>query len=313
MRPAPKIMRLWRYFAIAAIGAITLAGCTPAATAPMSAPPADFGHVHGLGVDPASGDLFVATHRGVWRLDSGYLDRPSSAAAPEQVAGRTQDTMGFTIAGPGLMFASGHPDPENNPDQSPPNLGLVESRDGASSWKTVSLTGETDFHDLVTTPLKGDGSPLRIYGYDASRQTIMISDNSGTTWQDRSTIALRKLAVNTSDPDVVYATTQSGLQVSRDAGRTFTTVPNAPRLLLIDAVNTNPGSFVGADVNGVIWSTDDGASTWQRRGSLDGPPEAMTYVANAEKPWLLASDNRGIVASLDYGKNWIILVPSGSR
>jgi hypothetical protein len=306
-------MRLWRCFAIVSIGAITLAGCTPAATAPMSAQTTDFGHVHGLGVDPASGDLFVATHRGVWRLASGYLGRKSSSVAPEQVGGRSQDTMSFTIAGPGLMFASGHPDPANNPDQSPPNLGLIESRDGASSWKTVSLTGETDFHDLVTTPLKGGGSPLRVYGYDASRQTIMSSDNSGITWQDRSAIALRKLAVNTSDPGVVYATTPSGLQVSRDAGLTFTAVPKAPQLLLIDAVNTNPGSFVGADVNGVIWSTDDSASTWQRRGNLDSPPEAMTYVADAEKAWILASDNRGIVASLDYGKNWITLIPDGSR
>lgn len=313
MRSVPITMRLLRCFTIASIGAVTLAGCAPSATAPMSAPSAGFGHVHGLGVDPASGDLFVATHRGVWRVDAGYLDRPSSTAAPEQVPGRSQDTMGFTIAGPDLMFASGHPDPANNPDQSPPNLGLVESRDGASSWKTVSLAGETDFHDLVTTPLKGDGSPLRIYGYDASHQTIMISDDSGTTWQDRSAIALRKLAVNASDPDVVYATTASGLQVSRDAGRTFTIVPNAPKLLLIDAVNTNPGSFVGADVEGVIWSTDDSASTWQQRGTLDSPPEAMTYVADAEKPWILASDNRGIVASFDFGKNWIILIPGGSR
>lgn len=313
MRSSTRILRPWHYVAIAVIGAITFAGCTPSATESPSGPLADFGHVHGLGVDPGSGDLFVATHRGVFRLASGYLDRKSSSLAPEQVAGRSQDTMSFTIAGPSLMFASGHPDPANNPDQSPANLGLIESRDGASTWKTLSLGGETDFHDLATAPLKGDSSLLRVYGYDAGRQTVMVSDDSGVTWQDRSVIELRKLAVNRFDADVVYATTPSGLQVSRDAGRTFTTVPNAPQLLLIDAVNTNSGSFVGTDVSGVIWATDDNASTWRQRGTLDGSPEAMAYVADAEKPWILASDSRGIVASFDYGKNWIILIPGGSR
>lgn len=312
MRSKPITVRSLRCFGIASIVAVTLAGCAPAATTPATPALVSLGHIHGLGVDPANGTLFVATHHGVWQLDSGYLDRGPSSVAPQQVAGLSQDTMGFTIAGPDLMFASGHPDPANNLDQSPPNLGLIESRDGASSWKTVSLAGETDFHDLVTAPLKGDGLQLRIYGYDAGGQRVLASDDSGVTWQDRAAIVLRKLAVNKFDSDVVYATTQSGLQVSRDAARTFAPVPGAPQLFLIDTVNTSAGSFVGVSVDDVIWTTGDGASTWQRHGKFSSPPEAMAYVPDAENPWILASDSRGVVATADYGETWIILIPSGS-
>lgn len=309
MKSVQTAARSLRCLVLVSIGVLALSGCAAPATIPASAPMDSLGHVHGLGVDPAGGKTFVATHTGVWQLDSGYLNGKSSTTAPEQVAGRSQDTMGFTIAGPGLMFASGHPDPENNPDQSPPNLGLIKSLDGASSWKTVSLDGRTDFHDLVTVPFGADGAQLRIYGYDAARQTVMVSDDSGLQWRDGAALALRKLAVNKYDPNVVYATTQSGLQVSRDAGVSFTLVAGAPSLFLIDAITASSGSFVGVDIDDVIWTTNDGASTWQRHGMLNAPPEALTYVSGAGKPWILATDKRGIVTTSDYGATWTVLYP----
>ena len=60
-------------------------------------------HVHGLGVNPADGSLFVATHTGLFR------------AAPDEqrarrVADRYQDTMGFTFVAPDHFLGSGHPD-----------------------------------------------------------------------------------------------------------------------------------------------------------------------------------------------------------
>jgi hypothetical protein len=60
-------------------------------------------HVHGLGVNPADGKLYVASHHGVFRVD-GQGDA-------EQIARRTQDFMGFTIVGPNHFLASGHPGP----------------------------------------------------------------------------------------------------------------------------------------------------------------------------------------------------------
>src|SRR5207302_1327423 len=49
-------------------------------------------HVHGLGIDPADGTLYVATHYGTFRIpDRGPAQR---------VGASYQDTMGFTVAGP---------------------------------------------------------------------------------------------------------------------------------------------------------------------------------------------------------------------
>jgi hypothetical protein len=95
-------------------------------------------HVHGLGVNPADGMLYVASHHGVFRVD-GQGD-------PEQIAGRTQDFMGFTIVGANHFLASGHPGPHD--EGQPSNLGLIESADAAQNWTTLSLSGEADFHGM---------------------------------------------------------------------------------------------------------------------------------------------------------------------
>ncbi|MFJ3954758.1 hypothetical protein ACIPXV_32810 [Streptomyces libani] len=57
-------------------------------------------HIHGLGVDPADGQLYVATHGGVIAVaDDGSSQRVSDTA----------DYMGFTVAGPKTFLGSGHP------------------------------------------------------------------------------------------------------------------------------------------------------------------------------------------------------------
>jgi hypothetical protein len=49
-------------------------------------------HVHGLGINPKDGALFVATHTGLFRAAEG--ERKAT-----RVADRFQDTMGFTVVG----------------------------------------------------------------------------------------------------------------------------------------------------------------------------------------------------------------------
>jgi hypothetical protein len=105
-------------------------------------------HVHGLGVNPADGALFVATHTGLFRAAPG-------GRRARRVADRYQDTMGFTVTGPDRFLGSGHPDGR---DGLPPFLGLIQSTDAGRSWSPVSLLGERDFHVLEAT---GE----RIYGY----------------------------------------------------------------------------------------------------------------------------------------------------
>jgi hypothetical protein len=143
---------------------------------------------------------------------------------------------------------------------------------------------------------------LRVYGYDATRATILISDDNGTTWSDGAALELRDMTTDPSKPDRIYATTAAGLQVSDDIARTFTPVANAPALVLIDATDTG---YVGIDTVGAIWN-NDGAG-WVQGATIIGGPQALDYVGGSE-PWLLISDDRGVVATADLGATTVPLM-----
>ena len=299
------------------VGLMVLAGCSAndvdsTAVAPSTAAMANaFEHVHGLGADPLTGDTYAATHQGVWLIPTGMLPDTYLAGAPRadltqpaQLAGLAQDTMGFTVAAPGQLMASGHPDPTEPSDLALPNLGLISSTDGASSWTPLSLAGKTDFHDLDAVPL--DDGTLRVYGYDAGAGTISVSDDSGLTWSAGAQLALRDLSADPAQADRLYATTAAGVLVSTDAGRTFTALAGAPGLLLLDFAG---GGLVGLDPDGGVWRQD--AETWTQTGTTGRTPEAFTVVGGSS-PWILVADAAGITASSDYGNTWTTLVSLSS-
>ncbi len=285
---------------IAAIAIVTLAGCATTEPGGTVSGASEFGHVHGLGIDPASGTVYAATHNGVWvlpPLDAGTVDQ-GDLAGP--VAGRAQDTMGFTMVG-SQMLASGHPDPLEYPDLVPANLGLIESYDSAKTWKPVSLWGETDFHDL--SAVAQDSAALHIFGYDAGSGAIQFSRDSGRTWEPGAQLALRDLVADPTAPGTVYATTEEGLKVSSDNGATFALVDGAPALYLVEAGGN--GDLVGIDVAGAVW-TRAADGTWRNTGAVEGTVEALTYSSALQT--LVAYDSRGVVASNDVGASWRVLV-----
>jgi len=201
---------------VVAAGAILLSACGNAEPAQPagSAGGEDVGlaHVHGLGVDPADGVLYAASHFGVFRLAEGE--------EPVRVADRYQDTMGFTVLGPRTFVASGHPDFRKDPDL-PPRLGLIRSDDAAQTWSTVSLTGEADLHAL-------DVAAGTLYAADSASGRLLASTDEGATWETRSEVPAFDVAASPQDAGSVVVTTQSGVQRSNDGGRTFTTVEAPP-------------------------------------------------------------------------------------
>ena len=108
-------------FVLLLAASLTLGAATACASRPKAADQhvSDPGvaHVHGLGVDPADGMLYAATHYGLFRL-------PLQGRAT-RIADRYQDTMGFTITGPHAFLGSGHPDMRKDP-QLPARLGLIQ-------------------------------------------------------------------------------------------------------------------------------------------------------------------------------------------
>ena len=195
--------------------------------------------------------MLAGTHSGLFVLN------PDDATT--RVGDADDDFMGLTGApGTDHLFASGHPGPSST---APNPLGLIESADGGQSWATKSLSGEVDFHALTT-----DGNTL--VGFDTANG-IRTSTDSGVSWTDGIEMAARALAITNEG---IWATTADGVQLSTDTGRTFTSVPAAPELVLISAAED--GTLWGIDTGGAAWRKNINDDEWQQ-GPVVGEVEAL--------------------------------------
>lgn len=244
-------------------------------------------HVHGLGVNPIDGALFVATHTGLFRA-------PEGRQTAERVADRFQDTMGFTVVGPDRFLGSGHPDGREG---LPPFLGLVRSSDAGKTWRKVSLMGQVDFHVL-------EASGEYVYGFgsdfETRRQQLLVSTNGGRSWKKRDTPApLLSLAISPDDPRRVVAAAKDGLYASTDAGASFEELDSDPDLVAW----LRSGTVVALDGEGRVLASDDGGRSFEPRGQIGGQPAAFESTGDE----LYAALHDGTVKrSTDGGSSWSV-------
>jgi photosystem II stability/assembly factor-like uncharacterized protein len=241
-------------------------------------------HVHGLGINPADGELHVATHNGTFRI-------PEEGPA-ERVGDSYQDTMGFTVAGPDQFYGSGHPDVADMREGQPGLLGLIESTDAGETWESVSLSGEVDFHSLAFAHDK-------LYGLDATSGRFMVSDDA-ETWDTRSTVDLFSFAVDPDDRDQIIGTSPEGLIDSDDGGRTWTTVEGPDIVFLSWERSTG---LWGVSANGNVHRSSSGRS-WEQVGSLPGPPQALLAYEDVLYAAAQEGELTGIYRSDDEGDSW---------
>lgn len=278
-RPA----RTFRAAGWAALLLLVSAGCTSADTGGEQKDPAAhaenvFGHVHGLGVNPADDRLYVASHMGVFRqTDQGF----------RRIADRWQDTMAFTVAGPDHFLGSGHPDTR---EDKPVHLGLIESTDAAETWTALSLEGEADFHALE---IAGE----RLYGYDSQTATLKVTEDR-RTWSDVLTAPLLDVEADPADPASLLLADQRGVLMRLDADGRPSALADAPRLGVLDW--PAPGLLVGLGPAGEVLLSRDRGTTWERNGRLPGSPQALTTSGGT---WYAASDH-GLFSSSDEGVTW---------
>jgi hypothetical protein len=256
---------------------------------PSSAPqpkgePASYGHVHGLGINPADEALFVATHRGLLRAAKGE-DRL------ERVGTSRQDTMGFTVVSRNTFLGSGHPDPR---DGGADPLGLIVSDDAGRSWRPLSLGGQVDLHVIRV------GSRLT-YGVDAISGSLLVSDDAASSWSvGQPPKPLFDLAVDPDDERHLVGAAEDGLYRSRDRGSSWRAIRRAPAGLLAWRRTGARVLYVAAG-NGELHRSDDGGRIWRRVGKLTGSATAMT--AHGRELYV-ALENGVVEASADGGRTW---------
>lgn len=237
-------------------------------------------HVHALGVNPADGLLYVATHTGLFRLgEDGGLSR---------IADRFQDTMGFTVVGPDRFYASGHPDLR---EDLPSRLGLIESIDVGETWRAVSMKGEADLHAIAL----GGGV---LYVADSTSGSVLASLDGGATWDERGTAPLAALAIDPADPDhLAGASYGGGLLVSTDGGRTWQLVAGPPVAALV--WDTNGLTALAPD--GTVRRAAAPQETWDTVGQLGSPGVALTIDSDR---LYAATDTGALARSDDSGRTW---------
>jgi hypothetical protein len=282
-------------FRVALLVALAGGGCSGTQPNPSRPATEDPGlvHVHGLGINPRDGALHAATHTGLFVVRDGGASR---------VADRFQDTMGFIVVGPDHFIASGHPDfrdPKLLKSGRPPLLGLVESRDAGRSWEPASLLGEVDFHVL-------EAAHGKVYGFDATGGRFMVSRDR-RRWQTRSTASLIDFAVSPRQDELILAATERGLIRSADGGRHWRPA-GGPAVVLLEW--DRPEALWAVAADGRLWCSVDAGRTWERRGELGAPPDALLAQAGT---LYAAVHEQGILSSADDGATWRVLYsPSGS-
>ena len=245
-------------------------------------------HVHGLGINPADGDLYAATHLGLYRVPAQGKAQPVGAAV--------QDAMGFTVVGPDRFLGSGHPDPKDKhlrKPGNPPLLGLIESTNGGRTWKPLSLLGEADFHSLVAAHGK-------IYGYDSTGGRFMVSDD-GKRWDTRSQTSIGTFAVDPVDSDHVVSVTERGLADSGDGGRSWQPV-DGPQLAFV-SWGTELGLWGVSRTGQTYRRVDD---RWEPRAPLPGEPQALLVAGTDLYAAASADDATAVYRSSDAGGRWLL-------
>ena len=156
-------------------------------------------HVHNLAYDGPA--LLLGTHEGLYRQEPGQ---------PPQLLSETPfDVMGLTNDGT-RWLASGHP---GAGEDLPGDLGLRASDDG-TTWTTLSLLGEVDFHRLTAA-----GST--ILGVSAHDNALLRSTDAGSTFTRLDNPGVYDVALDPGDPTQALATTQTGPMASLDTGASW--------------------------------------------------------------------------------------------
>jgi hypothetical protein len=228
-------------------------------------------HVHAIARDPGNGKLVVAAHDGLYVFDG---------ATPERV-GPVIDLMGFTVAGPGHYYASGHP---GTATDLPQPVGLIESRDGGMTWTVLSRGGRSDFHALTTTG-------QAVVGFDGAVRATA----DGRTWTDGNLDAEPRTLAGSREGSTVLATTEEGLMRSTDGGANWQQMDQAPWLLM--AAFGNGDTVAGLTPYGQVHTSADAGRTWRATELVAPDAQALHASGEGESLEVLVADGSTVLAS----------------
>lgn len=260
-------------------------------------PDGDAPYIGSLSVNPSDGTLLLGTNTGLFKIPAtgGKPVKVTGELTTPDGAGRVSEALVAKFVGPDELIGSGHPPPGGT--DLPQSLGLIHSGDAGRSWSSVSQLGAADFHaisangETVVAPLFGQGQ-------------IQLSRDGGRNFESRvAPMALVDLAVDPGNPRRWVATSEQGIYVTLDEGKTWRQRDSTPNVRL---AWQDPRALYRIDPGGAVKVSGDGGDSWEGRGDTGGEPQALTA---DEKGALYAASLDGVVKrSQDGGRSWEELV-----
>ena len=288
----------WRTLAASVAIAASVAGCggggesRPGSGSSVVDASADPPYIGALSVNPRDGELLLATNAGTYAVPPGSheLERVPVTVSARGKSGPADKGLAFTFVGPDELIGSGHPGADS---AVAPLLGLIRSRDGGRTWRSVSQLGQADLHALA----ERDGL---LVGADGTEAKVFVSENAGRTFEYRATpLLLIDLDVSPGGGTRFVASTERGLYTSDDAGRTWRPGDPVPGSRF---AWPEPNRLFRVDGDGKVSRSSDAGESWEHVGTVEGEPHAL---AAADARLLYVADIEGTIReSRDGGRTW---------
>ena len=138
-----------------------------------------------------------------------------------------------------------------------------------------------------------------------------ISEDGGRNWrmighaQLRSDTACRP-AFHPDDPNIIYASSEGRLKISRDRGKTFAPIGNLKDSLGGEiAINPSaPNILLAGSRSDHCWLSRDAGETWAACQGPSGQVIAFNFDRSGQGRAMFAATDRGIWRSDDGGQTW---------
>jgi photosystem II stability/assembly factor-like uncharacterized protein len=266
---------------------------------PWVDPNGDLPYIGSLSVNPADGSLLMGTNTGLFEIprEGGKPAKLIGELSTPGGTGKISESVVARFTGPDELVGSGHP-PKGS--MLPPALGIIRSSDAGRTWNAVSGLGSSDYHVLA---LSAELLIAPVYG----QSQISLSRDGGRRFESRAApMPLVDLAADPADPRRWASTSEQGIFVSVDEGRTWRQRDPTPNVRLAWAESRE---LYRIDPGGQVKVSADGGETWEDRGTTGGEPHALTV--DAEGTLFSAAFDGTVQRSDDGGRTWRVIVEGG--
>ncbi len=187
-------------------------------------------------------------------------------------------------------------------DRQDPNYLLIATHHGlfraGPDGKAERISVVQDFMGFNAHP--SDPDTLYASGHPAEGGNLgfIASSDNGRTWEQISPgvdgpVDFHQMTVSPADPQTIYGA-YGALQVSRDAGKTWTVVGALPDKLIDLAASAKDAGTLYAATEGGLLASRDGGLTWE--AVLEGAPVSMVDLAPDGRLYAFML-GRGLLAS----------------